>query len=229
MILLSLIFSIALGSGSSQAKTSSPQGPIINSFTAQMTKVELCPAGRFKESSSICVGPDDVKLTLLVNATSSNNRELRYEYSASSGKIIGSGPRVTWYFKHAPLGAQTAKIAVRDSDGRRALASTSVVFEMCSTCDPPRVYPTIQLLCPTLIIEGSPSLISAKLTGPGERHNVKFIWTVSDGKIVKGQGRGTIKLDTRKVSREVTATVSVSGLDPSAPREASCVIAIGRE
>src|SRR5882672_8799958 len=157
MNFLILIFSIpiVLVSTGSQAASATPQGPTIKSFTASTTRVTLCPLGMFP--TIICVQANDIKLTLLVDAVSPEGEELSYRYSTSGGTIIGKGSIVSWYFNRARVGTQTATVEVRDSHGRKASTSTSVTFEICGTCDPPRgPFPKIQVSCPAMVMEGEP-------------------------------------------------------------------------
>jgi len=55
----------------------------------------------------------------------------------------------------------------------------------------------------------------------------EFNWSLSAGRIVQGAGTKRIKIDTSGLGRQsISATVEVKGLDPAAPRTASCGIAI---
>jgi hypothetical protein len=60
------------------------------------------------------------------------------------------------------------------------------------------------------------------------RRHLKFAWSISDGKIIRGFGTKTIKVDTKNAGNTITATVEVSGLDPAANRTASCTMRIGK-
>jgi hypothetical protein len=83
--------------------------------------------------------------------------------------------------------------------------------------------PTVAVSCPEEIKVGERATFTASLTsGPGSPKET-FNWTVTDGKIVYGQGTPSITVDTTEVKGEtITATVEVGGIDPVCNRTSSC-------
>jgi hypothetical protein len=57
--------------------------------------------------------------------------------------------------------------------------------------------------------------------------NVTYNWSISAGAISSGQGTSSITVDTATLGgQSVTATVELSGLDPSCSRTASCTTSV---
>jgi len=83
--------------------------------------------------------------------------------------------------------------------------------------------PTVAVSCPEEIKVGERAMFTASVTsGPGSPKET-FNWTVTDGKIVYGQGTPSITVDTTDVkSGTITATVDVGGIDPACSHTASC-------
>lgn len=225
LLVATLSAALAIASHHPVGETRIVQDPVIRSLSPSASKLELCP---WSLGSAVCSNPENVRLSLMVDATSSNNNELTYKYSVTDGKIAGKGSKVSWIFRRARVGTQKVTVEVTDRRGRMASASAVVVFEFCGTCDPPLRLPTIQMSCPENVVEGAQTVISARLTGDGYRRHLKFAWSISDGKIIRGFGTKTIKVDTKNAGHTITATVEVSGLDPAANRTASCTMRIGK-
>ena len=59
---------------------------------------------------------------------------------------------------------------------------------------------------------GAPMTFTAAVTGIGPKEKYTFHWTVSEGKIVDGQGTSSITVATEEAGGEVTATVELVGL-----------------
>jgi hypothetical protein len=160
--------------------------------------------------------------------------DLKYQYAVTGGSIVGKGANVVWVFHDARPGQYEAEVRVKDGHGHSASSSTRVTFEICGTCDPPNSpSPEINLSCPAIVIEGQPALVSVHLVGPGSRGifgKVEFKWSLSAGKIIRGAGTRTIRVDTRGLGgQRITAVVDIDGLDPSANRRASCTTVVVRE
>jgi hypothetical protein len=167
----------------------------------------------------------DVRLELGVEVIAGDERNLEYRYSVTAGRIIGKGRSVVWEFHDAPPGQYVADVRVKNEHGASASSSTRVTFEWCDTCDPEfGPFPQIQASCPASVIEGNPALISVRLTGPYKRFGkLKFSWSLTAGRIIKGDGTRNIKVDTRGLGgQKISATVEVDGIDPAANREGSC-------
>jgi hypothetical protein len=127
-----------------------------------------------------------------------DERNLEYRYSVTAGRIIGKGPNVVWEFPDARPGEYVADVRVKDRHGTSASSSTRVTFQWCGACDPDLWAPKIQPTCPATVIEGKPALISIRLDGPHDRlGKPKFNWSLTAGRIIKGDGTRIIKVDTK--------------------------------
>jgi hypothetical protein len=87
--------------------------------------------------------------------------------------------------------------------------------------------PTVSVTCPEEVESGKPLKFKAKVEGGKPKWEPTFNWTVDKGTIKSGQGTATIEVDLEgQDCKGVTATVEVSGVDPSCPRVASCTACI---
>lgn len=98
-------------------------------------------------------------------------------------------------------------------------AQTSVM----DSAERERVCPRVSVSCPTSVKEGEAITFTADVAG-GDRNVVpRYNWTIATGRIIEGQGTSSIKVDTfGSGGHAYTATVSISGFDPSCSTTASC-------
>ncbi len=83
--------------------------------------------------------------------------------------------------------------------------------------------PTISVDCPEETEAGNKVNFTAHVVVGSPPLELTFNWTVSEGNILEGQGTASISVDSNKLEgKTMTATVEVSGIDPSCPRTASC-------
>ena len=76
---------------------------------------------------------------------------------------------------------------------------------------PDPACPTIQIKAPDSVPDGTPAKISTTLIGG--KGKITFRWTVTSGKITKGQGTANITVDTKGLAGgTVTATVELGRL-----------------
>jgi hypothetical protein len=210
----------------------SPQQLIIKSFAVASPRVVLCLKSMRPAGPSGCLSGERLRLDLKVDVADIDEGNLEYRYSVTTGRIIGKGPNVVWEIQDARPGGYVADVRVKDRHGATTSSSTRVTFEWSDSYDPGIWAPKIQPSCPATVIEGRPALISIRLdAGPHERlPKLKFNWTLTAGRIIKGDGTRIIKVDTKGLGgQEISATVDVYGLDPSANREGSCTTLVVRE
>jgi hypothetical protein len=95
------------------------------------------------------------------------------------------------------------------------------LHELQQTC------PSISVSCPADYKEGESLTFKATISGGDPKVVPVFSWTVSEGRIVQGQGTSSIKVDLTSVdARGPTGTVTVSGFDSACPATASCSLII---
>lgn len=217
-IALFLFFSSLIGIQA--PKTKNPRAdPTISSFEPSAKSLGVCTVPAKPDViQPYCKSNRRTTVTLQVAASDQPNETLSYQYSATVGQIIGEGARVTWDLAGANHGTHKVTVTVRNSRGAEASASTTVVLSDCSSCvipDPP---------CPTLAIKswnqeahrGEHVLLDVMVSPPEFMGRPDYIWSISGGKIVRGDHTPRVEvLVTGDIEAEVTATVRVSGFDPS--------------
>ena len=86
--------------------------------------------------------------------------------------------------------------------------------------------PTISVTGPRgLPIQGEPMTFTANLGKEIENHKIEYVWEVSGGKIVSGQGTLNLKALMDKMC-SVTATLEVKGLPKDCPKQVSALAEI---
>ena len=84
--------------------------------------------------------------------------------------------------------------------------------------------PTVMVDCPTQLIRpDEPFTVSARINGADPNLGLNYQWSVVGGTIISGQGTPSITVkSSRPDCQALTATVEVSGLNPSCQDSASC-------
>lgn len=174
-----------------------------------------CPVD---ETSQECTPTSQVvELTAVVRDF--KTRELLYTYSVTGGRITGEGSKVSWDLAGSQPGTYTATVEVEDNRRQRATTSTTVTVSTCACL--PLPCPSISVSCPADATAGSS--ISFSASADGTPLTVTYLWSVSAGTIIAGQGTSSITVDsTGLVGQSITATITVGMLAPSCGRTASC-------
>ena len=198
--------------------TTQTGGPTIKSFTPSVKTLATCPdLGWPYVYVARCEKSTRTTVTLTVVAAGEANEPLSYNYSVTGGEIVGEGAQVTWVFGHA-IGERTATVTVRDSRGREAKATTTVLNTACSSCGLPG------LPCPAVNVKSwqevahraERAVFEVEMSSGYFLERPDYVWTVTGGKILKGQHTPSVEvLVTGDIGSEVTAMVEISGFDPS--------------
>lgn len=85
-----------------------------------------------------------------------------------------------------------------------------------------RVCPQISVSCPSSFKEGDAITFTANVVGGDPNVVPRYTWTIAAGRIIEGQGTSSISVATAGFGKGYTATVSISGFDPSCSATASC-------
>src|SRR5687768_13206554 len=81
---------------------------------------------------------------------------------------------------------------------------------------PPAACPTIHVSGPAGIVpRGQLATYTANVSNPPENRSVSFLWSISVGQIVEGQGTNSIKV--LQPDGCITVTVEVTGLSSDCP------------
>jgi hypothetical protein len=94
--------------------------------------------------------------------------------------------------------------------------------ELCNTCDAPS--PRIGVVCSEGVKEGERATFDLEMSGDKYFfRGLKYQWSLSAGRIRKGQGHLRIEVDTVGLEgQRIVATVEIAGLPPEVSRTASC-------
>lgn len=155
-----------------------------------------------------------------LNARVTSNYPVSYRWTTSAGRISGDGATVTWDLSGVQPGYYRAYVDIDTGSGDeacQAFSSTSVLVNRCPP--PPPTCPNVAIECPDRVVLGEPLTFRSTVTGGSSGVLGTYNWTVSAGRIIDGQGTGTIHVDTTGLAGQaVTATLSMGGynLDCSA-------------
>jgi hypothetical protein len=204
LILLLLLFSASVlaqkksKNGKAEAETPQSNPPTIK-LTPSANVVSNCPG----EGSVVQLAAD---------AVSPQGLQLRYNWTATGGRISGSGANTTWDFSGVQAGTYTVTVEV--NSGREqdctAFTQTAVVVREC----PPPTCPSIVISCPDTVRVGEAVTFRASVTNLAPAITPLYEWTVSAGTITSGQGTPTITVDTTGIAGQpINARLSVGGFN----------------
>jgi hypothetical protein len=168
-----------------------------------------------------CEGDKNASLVRLnARATSPSGNPIRYNWTTSAGRIDGTGDAVTWDLSGVRPGYYKAFLAINSGSGDEACeAFSSIAVLVKCPPPPPPVCPNVYITCPDRVELDQPVTLTSSLTGGSGNVTPIFNWTVSAGRIIEGQGTGSIKVDTTGLAGQtLRATLSMGGypLDCSA-------------
>jgi hypothetical protein len=198
------------------------QGEVINqaanvtALTVSDTTITLpCRPGYVPRSGTACADNQTVSVT--TTAVDPENDILTYNYTVSSGRIVGTGANVQWDLSGLAPGTYTITAGVDDGCGLCGKTETRTIT--IAECDC-----VIACTCPTVSVQGPAGIanpgdtmtFTASVVG-GSQQSVTYNWTVSDGTIESGQGTPsiTVRVPTNTSGGNITATVDVGGTECS--------------
>jgi hypothetical protein len=157
-----------------------------------------------------CPG-DAAVVQLAADAVSPQGLPLRYNWSSTGGRIVGSGANTTWDFAGVQPGTYTVTVEV--NSGREqdctAFTQTAVVVREC-----PVNCPSIAISCPDTVRLGEAVTFRANVTNLATNITPIYQWTVSAGTITSGQGTTSITVDTTGLTGQaINARLSVGGFN----------------
>jgi hypothetical protein len=157
---------------------------------------------------------DDATSTLVrlnAKAASSDGHPIVYHWTSPAGRIVGDGPAATWDLSGLKPGYYEAFVEIDTGNGDRsceAFSSTRVLVE----CLPPPACPTVSIICPERGQPGQPVTFSSTLSGVLGNVIPAYTWTISNGRIIEGQGTNSVTVDTAGLEGQtLTATLSMEG------------------
>jgi len=158
---------------------------------------------------------DELRVSVVTIASDPEGDVLTYNYTVSGGRIVGTGPSVTWDLNGVMAGTYTITAGVDDGCGLCGKTVVKTVKVEDSEAAPACICSEISIDARHLKVSTTGRLFVANLTGP-KRTGLTYQWTVSNGEIVSGQGSSAIRASRpSEGASPVTVTVEVSGLDPA--------------
>ncbi|HYO90630.1 MAG TPA: hypothetical protein VEQ40_03310 [Pyrinomonadaceae bacterium] len=201
LVALMLLFSASVSAQRrrNERQTPAQTNPPTVKLTPSTNAVVNCPG----EGSSVQLAAD---------ARSPEGLALRYNWSATGGRIVGTGANTTWDFSGVQPGTYTVTVEV--NSGREqdctAFTQTAVVVRDC----PPPPCPSIVISCPDTVRVGEAITFNANVTNLATGITPIYQWTVSAGTITGGQGTTSITVDTTGLAGQpVNARLSVAGFN----------------
>lgn len=219
MLLLLPIATIAQNRDRSRRATQSNASstPPTVTLAPDTTVVTLCPEDAARAQT-------EVRLTAQTTGFDSVSN-VRYTWTASGGQIRNDGSTAIWDLSGVAPGVYTITLEVDNGTDTacRAFTSATVVSRPCS---PVRVQcPHVTIACTEAVEAGQPVSVTANISGARADISPVFSWTVTGGTIIGGQGTPAISVDTAGLGgNSFTASVQVSGFDPTCPLTASCTV-----
>lgn len=160
---------------------------------------------------TVCEGSGPAVVRLDARATSSY--PIRYRWSANAGRIEGDGATVTWDLSGLQPGVYRANVDIDTGSGDEACQAFSSTTVRVNRCPPRRpVCPNVVVSCPDNLVLGEPVTFTSSITGGSSNVTPSYIWTVSAGTIIAGQGTSSIRVDTAGLAGQtLTATLAMEG------------------
>ena len=185
--------------------------PVITKFESSAPVVNTCTPSH---KDGVCEPKSRRTVTLTVTASDPESAPLTYEYLTTGGEIVGTGASVSWKLGEQSYGDYSVTVRVLDSKGAEANSTLKVRVARCSSCgipDPP---------CPTMSVtsfdestfRGELLLFHLEMSDGYFTTRPDYIWTVTNGKIIKGQHTLWLTVETTgAVGEKVVAEVEVEG------------------
>ena len=153
------------------------------------------------DKTSVMEGSNDF-VTATVAATDANGRPLNYSWTASGGKIIGTGPYVRWDSTGVVGGSYSLTARVDNGAGKGASCSSSVAVQP----KPAAAAPTMSCSAnPATVIAGERPTITATVNDASGTP-LTYTWQANAGQII-GSG-ASVQFDTSGLA---PATYTVTG------------------
>ena len=221
LVIFCLVVSVCAQQGSrskarTKKRTSGNRTPIIKSLAPSSATISMrCPrwlAGAWSV--------DRLIVDLNTEAFDPDRDKLNYQYLVTGGNILGSGSLVKWELTGVAPGSFEARVQVSDKRGAVASESISVSAELPIHCDVP--CSIVSLSCPDVVEEGEPISCAANIGGGEPTVNPTYEWSVSSGRIRKGQQTSGIEVDTTGLAgQQVTIVVMLGGYPPECSESAA--------
>lgn len=187
----------------------------VTALTLSTEELTLpCEPGFSPPREGVIVSPSMV-IDVATTAEDAENDVLKYNYTVSGGRIIGSGANVKWDLSQVAPGTYTITGAVDDGCGICGKYHTKTVTVAAADCGGDCECPLVDLQGPSTLVAGA-NTFTVRVTG-GTQSEVKYEWTVENAQISEGQGTSTVRVRAASNPNDPDAsvTVRIGGMDPS--------------
>ena len=209
-----LVFASANVNAQQQKHPARASGPPSLSLAADTATIKAC-------------NDESARVRLVATASSPDGAPLRYKWTTSGGRLRGEGANTSWDLAAAQPGVYTAFVEVDDGRDLNCVAFSSISISVAD-CPPPQqipVCPNVSVSCPEAGKENEPVTFTATINGGSSNITPGYNWTISAGRIIRGQGTPSITVDTTGLAGQtVRASLDVSGFGTPCP--ASCAVSI---
>lgn len=186
--------------------------PPIVSLRSSSSLITLCHPAQWSPSES-CSPSNEVML--IVDVPGDEN-EFVFTWLVTAGRLRGNGQKVMWDLNGLAVGTYKATVEVNAGNQLTATDSTTVQVVACADCiwrESP--CPTVSVVCPSGVESKQSTYFEATFAGGDTTITPTYLWSVTAGKIISGQGTSKIVVDVSEhAGKWVTATVKLGGFDP---------------
>ena len=212
-VVATLVFASAGANAQKQPPRAS--GPPSLSVAADSTVIKGC-------------NDESARVRLVATARAVDGTPLRYRWTTNGGKLIGDGANTSWDLAGVQPGAYQAFVEVDDGRDLNCVAFSSVAI-VVTDCPPPPpppiVCPNVTVSCPDAVSENAPTTFTSTISGGSAGITPTYNWTISAGRIISGQGKPSITVDTTGLAGQtIRADLDVGGYGMRCP--ASCATSI---
>lgn len=236
LITFSLIFSFGVNSSESTRKnyalnvipmaTPPVQGETDKLILDKNTVCAPCPPGAKPLPRLSC----EHDMAIMVSASKSINDKDVFSYTISGGRIVGGGAKVVWDLTGAQPGTYQIRVDIESKSKGQKRTESATVTVLDGGCVWDCFCPTLTIDAPKSPVEiGETIIFSASVSG-GSGEEITYNWTISDGKIIEGQGTPVIKVSTnsKMAGKIVKATIEIGGVCEECPKTESASSSIVR-
>jgi hypothetical protein len=165
-----------------------------------------CPPGwRCRQSYA-----DSAPIVVTISNNGEDNNSLRYKYTTSGGRVIGEGAKVNWDFPNFQPGTYTITVVIADKSGNelQTITKTMTVEGYIDDGDKCLSCPELSVDAPTITTQAGEIMSFTARISAGYGQDITYNWTITNGKIIEGQGTPTIKVATnpKMTGKTVEAT-----------------------
>lgn len=195
----------------------------IESLTLEQDSLTYCP---YRVVENCTKNKPLIKVSTIVK--NNKDKDLKFHYFVTGGKIIGEGANIVWDFNGEKPGKYSVTVGIgKESVIKGKTITRTLDFSYCPLCDLCECPAIVRILGPVYPIKaGDAAILTAEVKG-GTQKRFQYYWNLSDGtsnnikptkaKIEFGQGTRHIIVRTDKSMKgqKIIVTVELGGVCPT--------------